>query len=316
MIKKIAENLKYKGEIGFYLACVVRSLWRYINSNYLDDKKYISRRFVSSHGYSMDWENPKTLNQKLQVLKFHYTEDIHAIVSDKYAVRNFIKERFGEDYLIPLIFETKKTSEIISQNLPDFPVIVKANHDAGSNYIIRDKNTVNWKKLRTDCRWWLSWNYYYTDRERQYRDIERRIMVEKLLLTKENKIPNDYKLNFINGKLEFVYVSIEREGGNFRNIYNSQWSVYDFKWGKRKKLNEIRRGEEIPPPRSWSNMLKMGQEIAKLFPYVRVDFYDVDGRLYFGEITLCHGGGFDMFDPLEIDLKMGIKLDLQRYLNL
>jgi hypothetical protein len=308
MIQRFIKNLKYKGQFGYQIAKMLTSLNRYKNGNYLNDKVYIWKRFLNSHDYPMNWENPKSLNEKLQVLKWHYNKDLHALVSDKFAAREFIKERFGEEYLIPLVFDTTVPYKITEKIIPDYPVIVKANHDAGNNFIIRDKRTVDWKKLQTDCRWWLSWNYYYADREQQYKNIIRRIIVEKLLITKEGKIPNDYKLNFINGNLEFVYVSLDREGGNYRNIYDANWNPADFKWANKKKMPKTKRGPEIPPPPTWALMKEMGSEISKLFPYVRVDFYDVDGQLFFGEITLCHGGGFDKFEPQSVDFDLGKKL--------
>ena len=302
------KKLRYKGQLGYLLSKSFTSIGRFIKGGYLKDREYISRRFLKSHDYKLNWENPTKLNEKLQVLKWHYNKDLHAVVSDKFESRKFIKDKFGEEFLIPLIFETKNPTEINLGIIPDFPVIIKANHDAGNNFIIRDKKSVDWKKLQIDCRWWLSWNYYFSDREQQYKNIERRIIVEKLLINKEGKIPNDYKLNFINGNLEFVYVSIDREGENYRKIYDSDWKPQEFKWALKSKLSKHKNGPDIPPPLSWDKMKQMGSEISKLFPYVRVDFYDVDGKLYFGEITLCHGGGFFKFEPLEIDAYFGSKL--------
>jgi hypothetical protein len=309
-MKGLVRRLRYKGKIGFIIAKIIISINRIYLENYLSDKAYLSKRFLNAHDYPIDWENPQSFNEKLQILKWYYNKDLHVTVSDKFAARKFIKERFGEEYLISLVFESTDPNEITEKIIPDYPVIVKANHDAGSNFIIRDKKTVDWKKLQTDCRWWLSWNYYYADREQQYKNIERRIVVEKLLITKEGKIPNDYKLNFINGNLEFVYVSLDREGGNFRNIYDANWKPAEFKWANKKKMPNTRRGPEISPPLSWDLMKSMGSVIAQLFPYVRVDFYDVDGQLFFGEITLCHGGGFDKFEPQCVDFEYGKKLKI------
>lgn len=312
MIKKSIKNLRYKGELGYQIAKFITYLSKFSKGLFLNDKSYISVRFINSHNYIMNWDNPQSLNQKLQVLKGLYNKDLHEIVSDKYLARQFIKERFGEEYLIPLVFETTDPNEITANIIPDYPVIIKANHDAGNNVIIRDKKIVNWKKIQTDCRWWLSWNYYYADREQQYKNIKRRIIVEKLLTTQEDKIPNDYKLNYINGNLEFVYVSIDREFNNYRKIYDADWNPLNFRWALKRKLFNSKDGPEIPPPLSWEKMKKMGAEIAKLFPYVRVDFYDVNGYPYFGEITLCHGGGFFKFDPNNVDFELGKKLELNK----
>ena len=309
-MNNILQRLRYKGKLGYLIARYITAINRYLLGQYLSDRSFISRRFIKSHDYPIDWENPKSLNEKLQVLKWKYNEDLHSIVSDKFAAREFIKSKFGDQFLIPLVFETTDPFMINKESIPNFPVIVKANHDAGNNFIIRDKNTVNWDKLQIDCKWWLSWNYYYADREQQYKKIERRIVVEKLLVGEDGKIPNDYKLNYINGNLEFVYVSVDRELGNYRNIYDKEWKPLHFKWANKRKMPKTKRGPEIPPPISWEMMKTMGAEIAKLFPYVRVDFYDVDGSLYFGEITLCHGGGFDKFEPQSIDFELGAKLKI------
>ncbi len=302
--------MRYRGWVGFNLARLLSFIVKIKNGYFLSDKAYINKMFLLSHDYVLNWENPLTLNEKLQLLKFQYNKEIHQIVSDKYAVREFLKSKFGEEYLIPLVLETKSIEDIIPEKFPEYPVIVKSNHDAGNNKIIRDKNEVNWVKLRIDCKWWLSWNYYKADREIQYKNIERRILVEKLLINKEGNIPNDYKLNYINGNLEFAYISVDREGGNYRNIYDANWNPLDFTWAKKWKMSKLKRGPEMQPPPSWQKMKEIGQEIAKLFPYVRVDFYDVDGCLYFGEITLCHGGGFDCIRPFEWDQKFGALLKL------
>jgi hypothetical protein len=309
-MNKTIRNLKYQGKVGFALSKLFSYVFKISNGYFLSDKTYLSKRFLKSHDYALNWEHPITLNEKLQVLKAVYSGDLHQRVSDKYAARQFLKEKFGEEYLIPLVFETINVNDIKMENFPDYPVIVKANHDAGNYSIIRDKRIVDWEKLRVDCKWWLSWNYYKADREQQYTDIQRRIVVEKLLTTKKGNIPNDYKLNYLNGVLAFVYVSVDREGGNFRNIYDSEWSPLHFKWANKKKLAKTKRGPEIEAPASFSKMKEIGSEIAKLFPYVRVDFYDVDGKLYFGEVTLCHGGGFDKFEPLEMDTYFGKKLTI------
>lgn len=304
------KNLKYFGILGFKLAYLLSFLGRIKNGYFVNDAEYLKKRFFNAHQYPLDLENPKTLNEKLQFLKSMYRESLHVQVSDKYEVRNFLKNRFGDELLIPLVFVTDNPKELVSDVIPDFPVIVKTNHDAGNHQIIRDKHKVDWKKLQIDCKWWLSWNYYYSDRELQYKDIKRKIIVEKLLITRDGKIPNDYKLNYLNGKLEFVYVSLDREGENYRNIYNEHWQPLLFKWASLKKINKTKRGSEIDAPKSFQKMKELGSEIAKLFPYVRVDFYDVDGKLYFGEITLCHGGGFDKFEPLDMDTYFGNKLTI------
>jgi len=303
----INNTLKY----NTYLSRVYnlgRKVHLYFTNTRFSDETFLKKKFKKTQGYDLDLENPKTLNEKLQWLKIHDRQDYHIKFADKYAVREYIKDTFGKQYLIPLVFNTTDYRELKPENLPDYPVVIKTNHGFGNSIIIRDKNKIDWRKLRMDYRRWLQNNYYYYEREWQYKSINPRIIVEKMLLDKDSKIPNDYKLNFIEGELEFIYVSVDREGVNKRNIYDSVWRPLYFTWARKGKDLSKLRGEEIQPPPTLELMIELGKIVAKLFKYTRVDFYDVDGKLFFGEITQCHGGGFDQFNPCEYDLLYGEKI--------
>ena len=303
-------DLKYKGKLGYLLANIAYEGYRFLKYYRFGETAYLKKRFLNMQGYSLNMKNPKTLNEKLQWLKIYDRRPIYTIFADKYAVREWVKENIGEDVLIPLLYETKNPEDIRPENLPNEPFILKANHDSGSYLIVRDKSKIDWKKVRTDCKWWLSKNYYWIDREWQYKEIEPRIIVEKLLVDKNGKIPNDYKLHCINGEVVFIYVAVDREGVNKRNIYDKDWKPFPISWANKFKDASKLRGSEIEPPKSLDRMIKISLEVAKLFAYVRVDFYDVDGKLYFGEITQCHGGGFDQMRPIEWDYKFGEMLKI------
>ena len=301
---------KYKGTLGYFFTNFVYETYRFLKYYRLKDIPYLHKRFLNMQGYPLDLKNPRSLNEKLQWLKLYDRRPIYTTFADKYAVRAYVKEFLGEDLLIPLLYQTKQVENIVPENLPDQPFILKANHDSGSFLIVRDKREINWKKVQIDCRWWLSKNYYWIDREWQYKDIEPCIIVEKLLMDKNGKIPNDYKLHCINGQVEFIYVAIDREGTNKRNIYNRDWAPMPFSWANKFKDTSKLRGAEIEPPATLERMILLSEKIAELFAYVRVDFYDVDGTLYFGEITQCHGGGFDQMKPREWDYKFGEMLKI------
>lgn len=303
-------NFKYKGKIGFFLARTIYGLYRYIRYDRFKDSVYLEKLFKIRQDYDLNLKNPRTLNEKLQWLKINDRKPIYSVFADKFAIREYVKQNIGEDLLIPLLYTTKKYQDIKSENLPEEPFIIKANHDSGSYLIVRDKTRVDWKKLSIDCKWWMSMNYYWYEREWQYKDIEPRIIVEMLLVDKSGKIPNDYKIHCINGNIEFIYVAIDREGKNKRNIYDKNWEPLPFTWASKYKNADKQKGEPIPPPTSFDRMKVIAEKVAKLYPYVRVDFYDVDGKLYFGEITQCHGGGFDQIRPIEWDYKYGEMLKL------
>lgn len=286
-------------------------IYNFLTRRLLSDKYYLKKMFKETFGRDIDFNNPKTLNEKIMWLMLYERKPFHTIVADKYRVRAYLKEQFGEEYLVPLDFVTDCYKDIVPENLPNHPFIIKSNHSSGDFMIIRDKNQVkDWRPIQMHFRKALHNNYYWQCKEWQYKNIPRKIIVEKLLETPGGHIPNDYKLNCINGKVEFIYVSIDREGSNKRNIYSRSWEPLYFTWAHKGKDIDHMRGEEILPPESLTTMIDMAERIAKDFKYVRVDFYDVDGVLYFGEITLHHGNGTDIFTPEEYDYKYGGMLDL------
>lgn len=267
----------------------------------------IREHYKKFFGQYPDLDNPQTFNEKIQWLKLNcQNSDFWGICSDKLAVREFFEKNFGGEHLIPLLFKTQNWRDISPDNIPNEPCIVKANHGSGWYEIIRNKEDVDYDALWKKCMRWLNSNYYYIGMEPQYKNIEPWIIIEKLLVTKEGKIPNDYKLAFFNGELGFVYCSIDREGENIRNIYDQNWNPMPFTWGVHGK------GNDIVKPQTFDLMVKIGAEIAKNFDFVRADFYDVDGKLYYGEITLTPGNGCDFFEPQSYDAYWGEKLKLTK----
>lgn len=310
-MESMIEKLKRSGTIGFKLAVNLIKIYRKLRYNKFKDEVYLRKSFFKAHGYPLDLKNPKTLNEKIQWLKLHDRRSINTQLADKYAVREYIKEHFGVDYLIPLLFHTSDVNDLIPEKLPNVPFIIKTNHDSGNYVIVRNKNHIDWKQIQIKFKWSMSFNYYYQDREWQYKHIQPRILVEQLLVLENGRIPNDYKLHCINGEVAFVYVSVDREGNNNRNIYDKEWNPLYFTFAAKRKNIEAMRGAEINPPLSYTLMIEFAEKIAKLYPYVRVDFYDVDGKLFFGEITHHHGGGYDRFTPLEWDYRWGEMIKLK-----
>jgi hypothetical protein len=301
--------LKYNpGLSTFYIW--IKSVILILNNRIYSDKKFIKKLFKKYQGYELDLKKPVTLNEKLQWLKLNDRKEIYTKMADKYAARDFIRDRFGENYLIPLLYKTDNYKDLIPENLPEAPFVIKTNHGFGNSTIIRNKSQIKWQEVLMDYKRWMKNNYYYFEREWQYKNIKPLIIIEKLLLDKEGNLPNDYKLNFIEGQLEFIYVSVDREGSNKRNIYTKDWKPINFTWARKGKNLSSLRGEEIVPPPTIDKMIAFGTEFAKLSKYLRVDFYDVDGKLYFGELTHCHGGGFDQMRPFSFDQALGRKINL------
>lgn len=308
-IRKYFRDNKFRKNLPFILYILRFKFYEFVQNGLKTDRTITEEKFKSVFERNLDLNNPKTLNEKIQWLKLYDRKPFHTVCADKYEVRNYLSTLFGTEYLIPLYLCTSKYKEVTKDNICKYPCIIKANHTSGDYIIVRDPEKVDWVDIQYSCRFWLHKSFYRISQEWQYKNIKRKIVVEKLLQTKEGKIPNDYKLHYINGELVFVYVSVDREGANKRNIYDKDWNPLPFSWVARVNSENV-RGLEIPPPPTFEKMKEMASIIAKDFKYVRVDFYDVDGKLYFGEITLHHGGGFDVFTPEEYDYKFGELLEL------
>ena len=159
--------------LGFLLFNFLKryyDLYRFIRTP--NDEEYIRKPFKKHLGYEIDLDNPKTLNEKIQWLKLFDRRDIHTLCADKISVREYIKNKVGSKYLIPLLFETEDVKTIIPEKLPEAPFIIKCNHDSGNVTIVRDKSKFNWFLLRLKLSFALKNNFYYNSREWQYKNIK------------------------------------------------------------------------------------------------------------------------------------------------
>ncbi len=311
IIKFINANV-WKSEFHYLLCRAMYELWLFKNYRRYTPEQVTRRRFKNAFGRELDLNNPQTLNEKIQWLKLRGYKDYFTKCADKYAMKQWVTDLLGTDeYNVPVLYHTSNWHDISEKTVTQFPCIVKPNHSSHDFMILHYAEEVNWTQLRRRCRYWLKRDYYMESQEVQYKDIPRQIIVEPLLQTKAGKIPNDYKLNYMNGKLEFIYVSYDREGINARCILDEKWKVIPCYWGNSKVKEYIPCPVEIPIPHTLDKMKEIGEKIAKSFKYVRVDFYDVDGKLYIGEITLHHGGGCNPFLPNEYDKIFGDKLNLK-----
>lgn len=305
-MKDFLKKYYHNSEIGFYFTRPIARLYHiFLMDKLLSQKAYLKKKFKRYFGYPLDLEHPKTLNEKISWLKLHDRNPLMGQSADKYAVRDFIEQKLGEQYLVPLVFTTTKPKEINPNNLPDFPCIIKVNHNSSGGIIIKDKwsKDIDWKYIWNTLRWNMSENYYWNGREPQYRYIKPRIIVEKLLMDDQGNIPFDYKLHFFNGKLAFAQVDSDRLTDHKRNLYTKTWEPIECSW-------EYKKGLFIDKPETFEKMVELGEVIAKEFIYVRVDFYSLGNQIYFGELTFHSDGGIGPFDPPEYDLKFGQMLQL------
>jgi hypothetical protein len=272
---------------------------------------FLRLKFKKEFGFDLNLKNPKTLNEKLQWKKIYDRKPIYTICTDKYLVRDLIKEKIGEKYLIPLLFHGCDIDKIDFDKLP-IPFIIKPNHGSGCIIIIRDKNDIDKKDILKECNKWLKYNFYFPGREWQYKNIKPMILIEKLILDEKGRIPTDYKFQCFHGKVEFIQIDTDRFGNHKKSFYNSKWECLPFVWcGEKDNKPIFETDKNINKPKNLDEMIKLSEKLASNFDYVRVDLYSLEDKTYFGELTFTPASGFDKFFPREWDRKFGDKLKIK-----
>ncbi|CAM3345834.1 ATP-grasp fold amidoligase family protein [Zobellia roscoffensis] len=298
--------------LGYYLIQPIYFLFGLL-TKFMPDKNYIKLKFKWHMGYPLNLKNPETLNEKINWLKLHDRTPLHTMCSDKYKVREYVIGKIGNEYLVPLFLETFDPYEIKPENIPETPCIIKANHDSSGGIFVYNKSKVNWIEARKNLKKRLKQSYYWSSREWQYKNIEPRIIVEKLLQDKNGNIPFDYKVHCFNGKVRMVSVDAGRDTDeHHRNWYSQNWTREPYKWSSHKGTKYTDPSDtDIEKPKTFDLMKKLSEKLAQPFCYARVDWYDVDGQLFFGEITFHHDGGYLPIKPEIWDKKLGQLLNIE-----
>jgi hypothetical protein len=293
-----------KSDIGYFILRPFYKLYE-LALAIIPDKIIIKNSFKKHMGYSLNLDNPKTLNEKINWLKLYDRKDLHTTIADKFKVREYVKEKIGEKYLIPLLYHTKNPIDLKPENLPKHGnYIIKANHDSSGGVIVRDPLAIDWNATRKRFKRLLKENHYYSTIEWQYKNIEPRIIVEQLLTYNDGSIPDDYKFHCFNGKLAFVMIDFDRHSNKrTRNLYDTEWNLLPCHWGRP-------NGKALKKPDNFEEIKMLAETLAKDFKYVRVDFYLVNNKIYFGELTLHHASGLQKFYQQEHDELYGSMLNL------
>lgn len=276
-------------------------------------KIYLKLLYKKILGKKLNLKNPRTLNEKIQWKKIYDRNPIYTKCADKYAVREYIKEKIGEKYLIPLLYVTNKPEEIPFDKLP-LPYIIKPNHGSGWFIIIKKREDINKKEIIKKCKGWLNSSIYLIAREWHCKDIPPKIVIEKLLTKDDEKVPDDCRFYCFNGKVEFIQMDVNRFENHERGIFDLNWKPLPFTWcsiidGELKYKTK----EDILKPKNLNEMIKVAEKLSKDFNFVRVDLYSLNGEIYFGELTFTPACGLSPFVPDKYDLIYGKKLKLRKY---
>ena len=265
--------------------------------SYAEIESMIGSQYRKMFGRTLNWDNPQTYNEKIHVSKLYMPTHLKTRLSDKIAVREWITERIGSEYRIPLLGVYDSFDEIDFDALPD-SFVIKCNHDSGSYTLVKDKRTINWELLRRKYDFFMRCNYAWRGLEMFYRDISPKIVVENYI---DNAAVNDYRFYCFDGKPYYCAVDFYGSGHNrnARNIYSMEWDLQPF------ILQYPNYTGQAICPENFAELKDIAQKLAEGFPQVRVDLYSAGSKVYFGEMTFAHANGLQKFTPDEWDYKLG-----------
>lgn len=273
----------------------------------LSERSYLILRFFYKHRRIPDLDNPQTFSEKIVALKLLDIGGIYTLCADKYAVRDVVEKAVGDKYLIPLVARFTSVDEFIKDfdSLPN-AFALKAAHGSGWNEIVFDKGKVDFNELKGKVGYWLSDNYHNYGREKQYKDIPPSIVVEKLLISNEGKVPFDFKFycfGFGGEDKIIVQVDIDRYGNHERLFFDEKWKKSDISiLSSKSKLSNA----TLPCPKSFDEMLGVVRKLSKPFNFSRIDLYELNGDVYFGEITFHPESGYGMYvSPSTAEYELG-----------
>lgn len=275
----------------------------------LNDSIFLKIEYYKMLNKKLNLKDPQTFNEKLQWLKINNRKEEYSRFVDKYEVRNLIKEKIGEEYLIPLIGIYDKYEDINFEKLPQ-KFVIKPTHASGNVYICKDKNKINHNVLKKELNDWLKRDYYKEHREWPYKNSSRKLIVEMYMDDEHNNGELiDYKFFCFNGKPQFLYVS-----QGLSNHYTAYMDFVDMNYKKTDFYRtDYKRFKEIPPmPRNFLKMKELAEKLAESLPFIRVDFYEINNKIYFGELTFYPCAGYMMIAPSEWDKKLGDMIDISK----
>lgn len=275
-------------------------------------KRIISWLYSYVLGKEMNWNNPQDLNEKINWLKVYGDTSMWPLLADKYKVREYVKDKGLEGLLVPLYKKWNTADDIDFDSLPS-QFVLKTNHGSGEILVVKDKSALNIDRVRNDVSRWLKEKYGFLQGEPHYLKIKPVVIAEKLLEETNNTFSTslvDYKVWCFNGNPYCVWACYSRtKDGTYVGTYDLNWD-YHPEWSV---FTEHYKdgGPIVPKPKSFEEMINAATILSDGFPEVRVDFYDVDGKLYFGEMTFTSNGGFMQFYTDDFLLQMGNQIRLQ-----
>ena len=282
----------------------------WMGKNYIivPDKLYLKLKYKNVFNKKLDLKNPQTFNEKLQWLKLYDRKEIYTTMVDKYEAKKYVADIIGEEYIIDTLGVYDNFDDIDFDSLPN-QFVIKCTHDSGGIVICKDKSKFNYDEARKKIEQSLKRNYYYSGREWPYKNVKPRIIIEKYMEDNNSKSMKDYKFFCFNGEPKIMYLS---EG--LENHSTASMSFFDMNFNETTcKRKDYKLFEYKPEkPKNFEKMKKYARLLSKNIPHVRVDFYEINGKVYFGELTFSTCSGFIPFEDEKWDYKLGSWLNLNK----
>lgn len=278
--------------------------------NNMSDEQYLKLMFRATMGTKLDFKNPKTFNEKLQWLKIYNRKKEYTMMVDKFKVRDYIAKELGEEYLIPLLGVWEDPDEINFDKLPN-QFVLKCNHNSGLGMCIcKDKSKLNIQNVKRNLKRGLKQDYFLTGREWPYKNVKRKIIAEKFMEDGNLAELRDYKFYCFSGEPTYCQVISDRSTNETIDFFDMEW--HHMKFTGLEKPYHPHSKTEISEPVQFSLMKKFAKKLSRNIPFVRVDFYEINQKLYFGELTFYPASGFGMFSDDSINIELGKKIKLKR----
>ena len=268
-----------------------------------NDELYIKLRFFSGMRKFPDLKHPRTYNEKLQWLKLNDKHKEYTQLVDKYAVKEYLETRDWGGRIIPTLGVWDRFDDIDFAKLPN-QFVLKTTHDSGGIVIVKDKDKMDMGKAREKLEKSLKRKYFLMSREYPYKDVKPRIIAEKFMVDESGTELKDYKFFCFNGEVKFLFVATDRPFDTRFDFFDADFNHLPFKQGHPWAKKEIKK------PANFEEMKQAAAALSKGMPHVRVDLYNINGEIYFGELTFFHFSGVVPFEPAEWDEKIGEYLKL------
>lgn len=280
----------------------MRTLRYYISRNIaklLPDKLYLSIKYRTHFGYWMDWQNPKNFCEKLQWLKIYDKHPEYTQMVDKVAAKDYVAGIIGDEYIIPTLGVYNSADEIDFEKLPN-QFVLKCTHDSGGVIVCKDKSKLNTTAVKKKLANGLKRTYVIQTREYPYKDVPRRIIAEQYMEDESGHELKDYKFFCFHGEPRIIQLDFDRFTQHKKNLYTLEWELLPFSFNYPSHPECV-----FPKPDGLEKMIALARILSKGIPFVRVDLYNINGKIYFGELTFFPASGVGRFTPHEWDYKLG-----------